>query len=261
MIQVKNLNASFGKKEIFKCASFEICKGDFVCLCGKNGSGKSTLLSLLDAIYSPSLKVSGEIYVNGKSIFELSRKEIACKISYLCQKENPCYDLTVNEFLQNAFYAKELNFLQDKKNSQTQHAKLIQEALLKVNMSEFLERKIFSLSGGEFQKVRIARTLLMQTEIIILDEPLENLDISFENEFLTFLKNLSINENKTIIFSIHNINIASLFVEKFMMISDKKIISGKKSELFTSKVLSQVYQKKCEVYFNKELNSHQVKFE
>ena len=254
MISVKNLSASFANKNIFKNISFEINKGDFICLCGKNGAGKSTLLSLLDGIKPSGISLSGEILVEGKNVFNYKRKNLATKISYLSQKENPCWDFSVNEFLQTAFYANENVF------TQIQQKKLVNEALEKVGMKDFFYKKIFTLSGGEFQKIRIARVLLTNSDVIILDEPLENLDISFEKQFLHFIKKLAITENKTVIFSIHNINLAVSFCEKFFMICDKKVLTGNKAELFTSEVLAQVYNAPCKVYFDNEIKEVQVLF-
>lgn len=105
MIEVKNLCAYYGKNCVFKNVSFKIEDGSFVALCGKNGAGKSTLLSLIDGIIPEGLSIDGEIFIDGKNIFSLKRKEIAKRISFLVQNENPIWNMTVKQFVQTGLYS------------------------------------------------------------------------------------------------------------------------------------------------------------
>lgn len=323
MIEVKNLNAAFGKKIIFEDAGFRIddCivnennfsdnaihtnekinSSNFIALVGPNGSGKSTLLSLLDGIISDGLSVAGQISIDEKSVLEIpfekkvqernkfhskktSRSEIARKISYLIQNEYPAWNLSVKEYVKTGLYS----FDELSENEKLERT----ESVLKLlNIEELCEKNIFNISGGEFQKVRLARTLAAGNEYLLLDEPAENLDIAFQSEFFLQLKKIAgitsdcgiskdagitsddglakdagisidcrrENSTKTIIFSIHDINLAANFTDSFLLISDKKIQILTRDELFTEKVIESAWHKKCRIFEHPVTKKPQVLF-
>lgn len=323
MIEVKNLNAAFGKKIIFEDAAFRINDGavnennfsdndihtnekinssNFIALVGPNGSGKSTLLSLLDGIISDGLSVAGQISIDEKSVLEIpseknvqeknkfhskknSRSEIARKISYLIQNEHPAWNLSVKEYVKTGLYS----FDELSENEKLERT----ESVLKLlNIEELCEKNIFNISGGEFQKVRLARTLVAGNEYLLLDEPAENLDIAFQTEFFVQLKKIAgitndgkiskdaetasgkgtanevgisknagrVNSTKTIIFSIHDINLAANFTDSFLLIADKKIQILNRDQLFTEKVIESAWHKKCRIFEHPVTKKPQVLF-
>lgn len=311
MIEVKNLNAAFGKKIIFEDAGFRINDGavnennfsdnaihtnekisskNFIALVGPNGSGKSTLLSLLDGIISDGLSVKGQISIDEKSVLEISseknvqeknkfhskknsRSEIARKISYLIQNEHPAWNLSVKEYVKTGLYS----FDELSENEKLERT----ESVLKLlNIEELCEKNIFNISGGEFQKVRLARTLAAGNEYLLLDEPAENLDIAFQTEFFVQLKKIAgitsdcgiskdagisknagrANSTKTIIFSIHDINLAANFTDRFLLIADKKIQILNRDQLFTEKVIESAWHKKCRIFEHPVTKKPQVLF-
>ena len=323
MIEVKNLNAAFGKKIIFENAGFRIddCtvnennfsdnaihtnekinSSNFIALVGPNGSGKSTLLSLLDGIITDRLSVTGQISIDEKSVLEIpsekkvqernkfhskknSRSEIARKISYLIQNEYPAWNLSVKEYVKTGLYS----FDELSENEKLERT----ESVLKLlNIEELCEKNIFNISGGEFQKVRLAKTLAAGNEYLLLDEPAENLDIAFQTEFFVQLKKIAgitsddgnskdagitsdcgiskdtgisknggrANSTKTIIFSIHDINLAANFTDSFLLIADKKIQSLTRDELFTEKVIESAWHKKCRIFEHPVTKKPQVLF-
>lgn len=323
MIEVKNLNAAFGKKIIFEDAGFRIddCtvnennfsdnaihtnekinSSNFIALVGPNGSGKSTLLSLLDGIISDRLSVTGQISIDEKSVLEIpsekkvqeknkfhskktSRSEIARKISYLIQNEHPAWNLSVKEYVKTGLYSFD-------ELSENEKLEKIKSVLTFLNIEELCEKNIFNISGGEFQKVRLARTLVAGNEYLLLDEPAENLDIAFQTEFFVQLKKIAgitsdgkiskdaetasgkgtanevgitkdggrVNSTKTIIFSIHDINLAANFTDRFLLIADKKIQSLTRDELFTEKVIESAWHKKCRIFEHPVTKKPQVLF-
>lgn len=258
IIQVKNLSASYGSNILFSDLNFTLKQGSYTALCGKNGAGKSTLLSLLDGIVPEGLNVTGQILIDGQDVFKLKRQVIAKKVSYLVQNENPVWNLRVKDFIETGLYA--FNRL-DKLSCD----KLIDEAAKVLNIENLLEKNIFNISGGEFQKCRLARCLVQKSEVLLFDEPSENLDLPFQAQLLHLMKNLtqanSQNENgKTVLFSIHDINTAALFADDFLLFTEDKIIQGSVEEIFNEELLYKAYGKKVQVYIHPLKNRPQLTF-
>lgn len=234
MIEVKNLTAFYEKSEriIFENVSFKLTNDSLSALCGKNGSGKSTLLLLMAGIVPAGLKVSGDILIDGHSVFKMKREEAAKNISLLLQNETPVWNLTVRQFVETGLYSfgKQPRDVADG---------AVDEALASLGILDFADKLIFNISGGEFQKCRLARCLIQKSPAMLFDEPAENLDMPFQMQFLNKIRELS--ENKTILFSIHDINTAALFATDFLLLSKGKIIQASRDEIFKPEILSDAF--------------------
>ena len=234
MIEVKNLTAFYEKSErtIFENVSFKLTNDSLSALCGKNGSGKSTLLLLMAGIVPAGLKVSGDILIDGRSVFKMKREEAAKNISLLLQNETPVWNLTVRQFVETGLYSfgKQPRDLADE---------AVDGALASLGILDFADKLIFNISGGEFQKCRLARCLIQKSPSMLFDEPAENLDMPFQMQFLNKIRELS--ENKTILFSIHDINTAALFATDFLLLSKGKIIQATRDEIFKPEILSDAF--------------------
>ncbi|MBR5932406.1 MAG: ABC transporter ATP-binding protein [Treponema sp.] len=230
MIEIKNLSAGYTQNLIFENVNLTIEDSSFTALCGRNGSGKSTLLSLIDGIIPAGMKVTGKILIDGKDIFSLKRKEAAKLNSYLVQNERPVWNFTVRQFVETGLYS----FGSLPQNLVDQK---VDEALSRVGILNFADKKIFNISGGEFQKCRIARCLIQQSKNLLLDEMAESLDAAFEVSLLKMLKSISSKESgsdvsgKTVLFSTHDVNSALRFADKIIVICDKSTVSGSADEL------------------------------
>ena len=234
MIEVKNLTAFYEKSEriIFENISFTLTNDSLSALCGKNGSGKSTLLLLMAGIVPAGLKVSGDILIDGRFVFKMKREEAAQNVSLLLQNETPVWNLTVRQFVETGLYAfgKQPRAIADG---------AVDGALSSLGILDFADKLIFNISGGEFQKCRLARCLIQKSPAMLFDEPAENLDMPFQMQFLNKIRELS--ENKTILFSIHDINTAALFSENFLLLSKGKIIQGTRDQIFKPEILSEAF--------------------
>lgn len=234
MIEVKNLTAFYEKSErtIFENVSFKLTNDSLSALCGKNGSGKSTLLLLMAGIVPAGLKVSGDILIDGCSVFKMKREEAAKNISLLLQNETPVWNLTVRQFVETGLYSfgKQPRDVADG---------AVDGALSTLGILDFANKLIFNISGGEFQKCRLARCLIQKSPAMLFDEPAENLDMPFQMQFLNKIRELS--ENKTILFSIHDINTAALFATDFLLLSKGKIIQASRDEIFKPEILSDAF--------------------
>ena len=254
MIEVKNLTASYdeGRKLIFDNISFKLTNDSLCALCGKNGSGKSTLLLLLAGIVPAGLKVSGEVLIDGRSVFEMKRAEAAQNVSLLLQNETPVWNLTVRQFVETGLYS-------FGKQPRGVAEAAVDGALSSLGILDFAEKLIFNISGGEFQKCRLARCLIQKSPAMLFDEPAENLDMPFQMQFLNKIRELA--AEKTILFSIHDINTAALFANDFLLLSKGKIIQAKRDEIFKADILSEAFDSKVKIFQHPIQNIPQVLFE
>lgn len=184
LIQCDNINFSYdGKRQILDNVSFSIEKGQLVTLLGPNGVGKSTLLNCITGLLKPQ---GGKVLLDGKDIFSLSRKSIARKVAYVPQKNSVPFDYLVKEFVVMGRTA-HLGIL----TTPSDHDyKLVDAALLKLGITDLAERQINELSGGEQQKACIARALVQEPALVILDEPTAALDYGNQIKVLNLIKEL-----------------------------------------------------------------------
>lgn len=237
MIEVKNLTAAYDGLPVFENISFTLPDNSFTALCGKNGSGKSTLLLLMAGIVPAGLKYSGEILINGKNIFTMKRQDAAQNVSLLLQSETPAWNLNVRQFIETGLYSYG-------RLTQTECTRAVDEALEKIGITDFASKRLFNISGGEFQKCRLARCFAQKTPVMLFDEPAEKLDLPFQLKFLEQIKNL----NKTILFSIHDLNTASIFAKDFLLLSKGSLIQSDRNSIFAPELLSQAFDSRAQIF-------------
>ena len=254
MIEVKNLTAKYEASDslIFNDINFTLTNDSLSALCGKNGSGKSTLLLLMAGIIPAGLKVSGDILIDGHSVFKMKRAEAAKNVSLLLQNETPVWNLTVRPFVETGLYS-------FGKMPRGMADGAVDEALANLGILDFADKLIFNISGGEFQKCRLARCLIQKSPAMLFDEPAENLDMPFQMQFLQKIHELA--EHKTILFSIHDINTAALFATDFLLLSKGKIIQATRDEIFKPEILSEAFDSKVTIFQHPIQNIPQVLFE
>lgn len=242
VLSVKNLNASYGAKKILAGVSFDLQQGEFVCLCGPNGSGKSTLLSIMAGVNSAAkVDFAGVNYItdSGECVAasNLPRKECAKIISYMQQNEYSVWNFSVFDFVLQGRFAYSKNAHYSKQDYQ-----IVENVLLELGLSSFKEREVHSLSGGEFQKVRIARSLAQTPQFMLLDEPAANLDYVFEPQLLSLLSKISHEKNIGILITIHDINLANKYADKIILLPPKKnVILGKPADIMNTENLKTTF--------------------
>jgi len=229
LISVKNLNFSY-EKSILKDISLNIEKGQFISIIGPNGAGKSTLLKCMCGILH---NYNGEIYIDNKDLNKYKRKNLAQKIAYIPQEQNINFDFTVEEIISMGFYSRLDSF----------YIKNELEELMKETDTDYLKgRSINSISGGEKQRVFLARALAQKSPILFLDEPISNLDIRHQHQIMNLCKNLSKEKNYTIISVLHDINLASMYSDKIAIIKNGTLVDFNiKDKILNKELLSKVY--------------------
>lgn len=210
----KGLEVFLGGKQILRDLDVHIYNKEFVGIIGPNGSGKSTLLKCIYRTLKPK---SGTIFIDNKNIEELPLKETAKKLAVVAQHNEMDFDFSVLDMIL---------------IGRTPHKKFLERdnykdyeialsSLEKVGMGSFKDRSYNSLSGGEKQRVILARALAQETECLILDEPTNHLDIKYQLQFMSIARNLDI----TIISAIHDLNIAALYCDKIYALKAGKVVN------------------------------------
>lgn len=220
---VEGISACYGKKMVLKNVSLEINQGELTCLCGPNGCGKSTLLTIMAGVCDQGLKVLKGVgstekdfspdKIDALSLQKLPRKESAAIVSFMQQSEYSTWDFTVRELvLQGRFCHTKNGFYTD------QDQKLADQALSELQISFLADRPVHSLSGGEFQKARIARAICQESDFILLDEAAANLDFVYEPWLMRKLQNLARAKNTGILLSVHDVNLAANYADRLILL-------------------------------------------
>ncbi len=230
-VKCKDIHYSIGEKKILNGVSLEVEGGQFQTILGPNGSGKSTLLK---TIYRQLKPDSGQIFLDGKSLDLVSLKETAKEMAVVTQFNTLQFDCTVEEIVMLG-RTPHLSFLQ--KESERDHL-LVQDALDKVGMSEKKARYYSSLSGGEKQRVILARALAQEPKLLLLDEPTNHLDIKYQLEMLALVKELGIN----VLAVLHDIQLACRFSDYIYLMKGGEIVAqGVPRDAVTPQSLQAVY--------------------
>ena len=260
IVQVKNLRKTYplGKVtvEAVKGINFSIERGEFVSISGPSGSGKSTTLNMIGLIDTPT---SGELFINGESIYGqkdfFSLAKNADKKVKIPRKLDKKMTMLRHEYLGFIFQSFNLipvlNVYENiefpllfgkEKETKEQRKEWINYLIEKVGLREWTNHKSNELSGGQLQRVYLARTLAQEPELILLDEPTNHLDLKAQTELILFLKEICKKEAKAVIGVFHDINLALQFADKLIFLKDGIIqASGKKDEVLNREILQSVY--------------------
>ena len=224
-LRISNLSASYNKTQILRDINLSVSQGEFVCLCGPNGAGKSTLLSVMAGVPDAKLKVSGDIQPQLPR-----RRDLARLIACLQQNEYSEWDFTVRDYVLQGRYAHTRYG-----NYSAADYSVVDGVLEELNLSQFAARNIHSLSGGEFQKIRLARALAQTPRFLLLDEPASNLDYVYEPHLMQLLSDTAHKKNLGILAAVHDINLAACFADKIILLPSKKsVLSGSPSDIMNT---------------------------
>ncbi len=223
MVRVENLSFSFGEFQTIKDVSFFVKKGEFFCIAGSNGAGKSTLLRLLARVYKPR---NGRVAIKDRNIWSYSQKKFAKIVAVVSQ--NPSFEfMKVKEFvgLGRIPHFKGLQLFEKSEDKEK-----IAHAIDLCGLQRLKNSYVTEISGGERQLVFIARALAIEPEVLLLDEPLSNLDICHQERILHLLLDLKNRFNLTIVAVLHNLDIASEFCDKAMFLKSGEVVCVGKPE-------------------------------
>lgn len=236
-LSIEDISVSLSGVSILEGINLQVEKGDFIGIIGPNGSGKSTLLKSLYRTIKPK---HGTIYLDGTSINDMSYKQSAQSMAVVGQHNDHSFEFTVFELVMMG-RAPHKKFMEA---DNQRDISIAEDALNKVSMMRYRDRDYSTLSGGEKQRVILARALAQETPLLILDEPTNHLDIKHQLELMSVVKALE----TTTIFAVHDLNIALMYCNKLCILEEGKIVSvGKPEELITSEMIRQIYGVTAEI--------------
>ncbi len=236
-IAVQDVGVSREGREILRKITADFSEKKWIGILGPNGSGKSTLLKCIYRVLKPS---HGEIWLDGDRLSSYSYRESAKKMAVMAQHTQYSFDFSVEEIVLMGRSPYKRAMQRDTSKDQ----EIVADALEKVGMQQMAQRSFSTLSGGEQQRVILARVLAQQTSYLILDEPTNHLDIRYQLQLLDIIKGL----NQTVIAAMHNLNLAALYCDELYLLKQGEIVAhGTTEEILTPSWIERVYEVKTEV--------------
>ncbi|MCK4695713.1 MAG: ABC transporter ATP-binding protein [Candidatus Cloacimonetes bacterium] len=244
MIELINIVSGYYDKKVIRNLSANFKIGEFCALLGPNGAGKSTLLKTICGFLDLS---QGEINIKGLSIKKWKQKELAKILSLIPQDFQLQFDYTVEDLVLMGRFP----YLNYWRNYSQKDKNIVDETLTQLDLDKFKNKLFSQLSGGERQRVSIARALVQQTEVILMDEAFSHLDINHQIEIMELLSRINKNQNKLIILISHNINLASEYCDRIVMMKQGSILAdGKPEEIVTKENIHKLYEANLEIIRN-----------
>ncbi|AZV62221.1 ABC transporter ATP-binding protein [Peribacillus castrilensis] len=239
MVEVKNLFKKYNNKTVVEDVSIEIMKGKITSFIGPNGAGKSTVLSMISRLIT---RDSGEVLIEGKDMGKFNSNELAKKIAILKQANHINIRLTIRELV--AFG----RFPYSQGKLTKEDWKYVDEAIEYMELADMQDKFLDQLSGGQQQRAFIAMVIAQNTEYVLLDEPLNNLDMKHSVQIMKVLRRLADELGKTVIIVIHDINFASCYSDYIVALKDGKVVhNGPTEQVINSNVLKEIYDMDIEI--------------
>lgn len=234
MIEVKNVTKLYGGKPVVNNVSLSIPERQITSFIGPNGAGKSTLLSIMSRLLS---KDSGSIVIDGKDVSDWKTRDLARKISILKQSNHISMRLTVRDLVSFGRFP----YSQGKLTKEDWQ--YVDEAIEYMNLTDLKDRYLDELSGGQNQRAYIAMIIAQNTDVILLDEPLNNLDMKHSVQIMKVLRRLVEELGKTIIIVIHDINFASCYSDYIVALKNGEVVQeGPTHHIIDEPVLKNIYE-------------------
>ncbi|WP_057830623.1 ABC transporter ATP-binding protein [Colwellia sp. TT2012] len=255
LLNISQLSWQVPNKAILHNINFNVRKGEVIGIIGPNGAGKTSLLRCITNQNNilASANVTGSVKLKNRAITRYSTKEIAQHFALVMQKNDSIFALSVQDVMKMGLLPHKTLFSLDSDHDKAQ----INLALKKVGLEQALHTNFNQLSGGEQQRVLIARALVQASQILILDEPTTHLDVYYQHQVLQLVNKLNI----TVIMTVHDLNLASLYCQRLILLNQGQLIcDGSPEEVLAPKQLSQVFGLPCQQSIDGMTGATQVSF-
>ncbi len=235
-LMIRDVTFAYGARSVIRDVSFTVKRGEIVGILGPNGAGKTTLLKCI--LRKERIK-TGDIHILGKSLGEYEQQELGRFVSYVPQEIAFPFPFTVFQVVMMGRYPHRppLDFETPKERE------LIENILRKTRTMEFADRPLNELSGGEKQRVLIARALAQEAPLMLLDEPTSNLDIRHTTEILNLLFDRRKETGHTLLFVTHDLNLAAILADRLILLKNGEFLgSGVPNEILTPEKIRELYE-------------------
>ena len=241
-LECRNLSAAYSQELIIKEIDLSITRGEIVTIIGPNGSGKSTLLK---AISGNMPLAGGSVSLEGRDVKKVRPKVLARELSFMPQVFGSMPGFTVKDIVGYGRFP----HLGLSGRMKPDDIEIINWAIDSVGLNDFVNRPVNNLSGGEFQRARIAMAIAQETELVILDEPTTFLDINHQLQVLDLIKRLNSEMGKTVLMVLHDINQAARFSDTIVVMDrGSKHSEGKPENILTDSILRNVFKINARIF-------------
>lgn len=235
MLQVKSLNVAYGDRLIIKDVSFEVPSGKILGVIGPNGAGKTTLIRALSGVLP---QVSGEVRVDGVDLKVLNTAERARRVAVVPQARNLPPAFTGWELVLLG-RTPHLNWLGNVSRIDEEH---VRQALERAQATELADRRVGELSGGEQQRLLLARALAQEAPLLLLDEPTTHLDLQYQIHLLDQVRGLARRQNLAVVVALHDLNLVARYADQVALLVKGELVGlGEPSAVLRPDLLAQVY--------------------
>ncbi|MBU3135210.1 ABC transporter ATP-binding protein [Clostridium gasigenes] len=235
MLEVNNVSCGYDGLNVVKNVSFKVNRGENICIVGPNGCGKSTLLKSIANL----INYKGNILLDSKEIGELNRKELATKIALMTQSSHIHFPYTVYETVALGRYAHLKGVFATLSENDNN---IIVKCIENVGLLDLKNKLINELSGGQLQRVFLARAFAQDPEVILLDEPTNHLDLRCQIDILEYLNKWTKENNRIVVAVLHDLNLVQSFGESVLMLNNGEVVAkGIPKHVLEEEKLKNVY--------------------
>ncbi|MDK2980338.1 MAG: cobalamin transport system ATP-binding protein [Chloroflexota bacterium] len=242
ILRAQALSLGYPNKNVIEDFSAAVEKGHLLGLVGPNGSGKTTLLRAFCGLIQPN---DGQVYLEERSLTSIPSRQRAQAIGWVPQREGVTWPLSVREVV-NLGRAPHRGWLLPM--TRADHA-VVEGAMRFTELEALQERRVDELSGGEFQRVLIARALAQEPRVLLLDEPTANLDIHYQIQVMDLVRQLVTRQGITAVMAVHDLNLAARYCDQLILLKDgRQVCTGSPLEVLTPDNLAAVFHVKTHLY-------------
>lgn len=253
MIETERLHGGYGETPVLRNIHFQVEKGEFFAILGPNGSGKSTLFKLLTGVLPAQ---SGFVRLAGRRLEEYSAVDRARIIAVLAQEEQVSFDFTVREIVLLGRYPHQQGWF---KTVSAEDERVAEEAMSLTKVAAFRDTPFAELSGGEKQRVLLAKALAQEPQVLLLDEPTNHLDMRHTFDILSLLKQWQASRQLTVLAILHDLNVASLYADRVALLHEGQLVEvGDVSLLKNERQLERVYGVQVHAQYHPHLPKPQL---
>lgn len=236
MLELRDVSAGYGEGDVVRGVSLTLAANETLCIIGPNGCGKTTLLKAIANL----LPFRGDILLHGKPLRSMNPQAIARSVALLSQSSGVYFSYSVEETVMMGRYAHRTGLWGQPSR---QDREVVERCLAAVDLLPEKSREISRLSGGQLQRVFLARTLAQDPEIILLDEPTNHLDFKYQAELIHYLRRWRKQEGRSVIGVLHDVNLALSLADRVMLMREGQAVAlGPTAETLTRSALRQVFQ-------------------